>query len=422
MSETQGRSTISNFLIALGPAFMAIGYTIGTGSVTSMVVAGNNYGMKLLWVLLLSCIFSWVLMEAYGRYTLVTGETALFGIRKNITGGNIIAILIILGITIGQWNSLIGILGISANALFETFAIFFPTLEAYKYITVLLVAIIILTVMYFILWQGKYSLLEKVLIFFVSIMAISFILSLFFVMPNPEDIVSGLVPTIPQVAGGKMLVAAFVGTTMASATFLSRSLFVKGKNWNIDNLSDQSKDAKIAAILIFVISASIMSIAAGALYGKGETITKVIDMVAVLQPILGNFAVAVFFFGILGAGLSSVFPILLITPILIADYQSGELDLKSKQFKIITGLACLVGLTVPIFGANPINAQILTQVFNVFVLPLVIISIIILLNKSNLMGKYKASVMLNLGMFTSLVFACIISYTGVVAILDSLNI
>jgi len=421
MSDTKSRSTIGNFLIALGPAFMAIGYTIGTGSVTSMVVAGNNHGMKLLWVLLLSCIFSWVLMEAYGRYTLVTGETALFGIRKNIKGGNIIAILIILGITIGQWNSLIGILGISANALFETFSIFFPSLVSYKYITVLLIAIVILSVMYFILWQGKYALLEKVLIFFVSIMAISFILSLFFVMPSPKEIARGLVPAIPQVAGGNMLVAAFVGTTMASATFLSRSLFVKGKNWNIDNLSDQSKDAKIAAILIFVISASIMSIAAGALYGKGETITKVIDMVAVLQPILGNFAVAVFFFGILGAGLSSVFPILLITPILIADYRSGELDLRSKQFKIITGLACLVGLTVPVFGANPINAQILTQVFNVFVLPLAIISIIILINKSFLMGKYKASILLNLGMFTALIFACIISYTGVLAILDSLN-
>jgi len=112
-------------LLGIGPAFMAIGYTIGTGSVTSMVVAGNNFGMDLLWVLLLSCVFSWVLMEAYGRYYLVTGETALYAIRKRIKGGNLIAILIIIGITVGQWNSLIGILGISANALFETLSIFF---------------------------------------------------------------------------------------------------------------------------------------------------------------------------------------------------------------------------------------------------------------------------------------------------------
>ena len=411
--------SIGLFLVGLGPAFMAIGYTIGTGSVTSMVVAGNNFGMGLLWVLSLSCFFSWVLMEAYGRFTLVTGDTALYGIRNSIKFGNVIAILIILGITIGQWNSLIGILGISANAIFEALSTYFPLIKANPYTSILTLAIAIISTMYFILWQGRYSYLEKVLIFFVSLMGISFIISLFFVLPEPSEISRGLVPNIPDVPGGKMLVAAFVGTTMAAATFLSRSLFVKGKGWTIDNLKDQSRDAKLAAILIFVISGSIMAIAAGSLFGKGETITKVFDMIYTLEPILGRFAVTVFLFGILGAGLSSVFPILLITPILIADYQSGELDLKSKQFKIITGLACIVSLTVPIFGANPINAQILSQVFNVFVLPLVIISIIILLNRKELMGQYKASLIMNIGLVLSLVFACIVSYTGVVAIIES---
>ena len=409
------------FLLSLGPAFLAIGYTIGTGSVTSMVVAGNKFGMDLLWVLLLSCFFSWILMEAYGRYTLVTNETALFGIKKHIRFGTPIAILIIIGISIGQWNSLIGILGISANAIYEVFARYFPLLAKYPYQTILVIGIIVLSTMYLVLLQGKYSSLEKVLIFFVSLMGISFLISLFFVSPDAGSIAKGLVPKIPDVAGGKMLVAAFVGTTMAAATFLSRSLFIKGKGWTLANLKDQSNDAKIAAILIFLISGSIMAISASALAGKGMTITKVFDMVNTLEPLLGKFAVTIFLFGILGAGLSSVFPILLITPILIADFQSGELDLKSKQFRIITGVACLVGLTVPIFGANPINAQILSQVFNVFVLPLVVLSIILLLNKKGLMGEYKASTFLNVGMGLAFVFSCIISYTGVVAIFDSLK-
>ena len=411
----------SQFLIGLGPAFMAIGYTIGTGSVTSMVVAGNRFGMGLLWVLLLSCFFSWVLMEAYGRYTLVTNETALYGIRKHIKFGSAIAILIIVGVSVGQWNSLIGILGISANAIFEVLESYFPILSSYSYITILIIGILVLSIMYFILLQGRYSILEKVLIFFVSIMGISFVISFFFVSPEPNQIVKGLVPNIPDVPGGRMLVAAFVGTTMAAATFLSRSLFIKGKGWTIDNLKDQSRDSLMAAILIFVISGSIMAITATSLHGSGVTITKVFDMINTLEPLLGQFAVTIFLFGILGAGLSSVFPILLITPILIADYQSGELDLKSIQFKVITGLACLVGLTVPIFGANPINAQILSQVFNVFVLPLVVLSIIILLNRTELMGKYRASTPLNIGMGLALLFSCIISYTGVIAIIDSMN-
>jgi len=59
---------ISRFLSGIGPGIFAIGYTIGTGSVTAMIVSGSEHGMQLLWVLFLSCLFSWVLMEAYGRY------------------------------------------------------------------------------------------------------------------------------------------------------------------------------------------------------------------------------------------------------------------------------------------------------------------------------------------------------------------
>ncbi len=408
-------------MIGLGPAFMAIGYTIGTGSVTSMIVAGNRFGMDLLWVLVLSCFFSWVLMEVYGRYTLVTGETVLYGIRKHINGGSLIAILIIIGVSVGQWNSLIGILGISANAIFEVLAIYFPILARHSYWAILIIGATVLSLMYYILIQGKYSYLEKVLIFFVSLMGISFLLSLFFVTPSGSDLVRGLNPKIPNVPGGQMLVAAFVGTTMAAATFLSRSLFVKGKGWNISNLKDQSKDARIAAILIFLISGSIMAISATALSNSDVSIVKVFDMIGTLEPLLGSFAVTIFLFGILGAGLSSVFPILLITPILIADYQSGELDLQSKQFKLITGFACILGMLVPIFGANPINAQILSQVFNVFVLPLVIITILILVNRKQLMKEHKASLFLNISMVLALIFSCIISYNGVLAIIDSLR-
>lgn len=406
------------FLLGIGPGIFAIGYTIGTGSVTSMIVAGSTYGMQLLWVLALSCLFSWVLMEAYGRYYLVTGETALFAFRHRLKFGRLMAILIIVGITFGQWNSLIGILGISANAIVETLALFLPAIEGYEYWWVLSVALVIISLMYVILWKGKYSVFEKILVFFVTLMGLSFFLSLFVILPDPVAVAKGFIPSIPQVAGGRMLVAAFVGTTMAAATFVSRPLFIQGKGWTKADLKEQQRDALWAAILIFIISASIMSVAMGAFYHDGKIVNRVLDMVYALEPIAGRFAIAIFFMGTLAAGLSSVFPILMIAPLMIADYQQGKLDTTSRQFKVITGIACILGLAVPVFGANPIKAQILTQVFNVFVLPLVIVGIIILTNRKNLMGEHKAGIALNIGMILALVFACIISYNGVVAILE----
>lgn len=424
MDATTPNKSLIKKIIALvlgfGPGIFAIGYTIGTGSVTSMIVAGSKFNMQLLWVLLLSCLFSGILMFAYGNYALLTGETALYGFKKHFKYGKILAILIIVGITFGQWNSLMGgILGISSNIIFEILSVNFDGLAAYKYETVLITAIVIIVTFYLLMLVGKYTFFEKILVIFVTLMGLSFVLSLCFVQPLPLDVVKGLIPTIPDVVGGKMLVAAFVGTTMASATFLSRPLFVKGKGWTIKNLDQQKKDAITAAILIFIISGVIMAVAAGALFYQGREVTHVLDMANTLEPVAGKWAVTIFFFGgALSAGLSSIFPCLLIAPLLVADYQSGELDTNSRQFRIITAVACLVALIGPAFGANPIEIQILSQVFNVFVLPLVIVGIIMMVNNKKIMKSCKTSLFVNIGLFAALLFSLVISYNGIVALTE----
>ncbi len=134
--------------------------------------------------------------------------------------------------------------------------------------------------MYLFLLQGKYTFFEKVLVIFVTIMGFSFLFSLFFVHPLPKEALEGLIPSVPDVKGGKMMVAAFVGTTMASATFLSRPLFVKGKGWNLkENGGQQKKDAIIAAFLVFIISSAIMAVTCGAMFHEGKPVVTVLDMV-----------------------------------------------------------------------------------------------------------------------------------------------
>ena len=159
-----------------------------------------------------------------------------------------------------------------------------------------------------------------------------------------------------------------------------------------------------------------MAVAAGALYHDGKTVTNVVDMVSALEPIAGKGALSVFFFGTLAAGLSSVFPCMLIAPLLIEDYRSGRLDTQSKQFRIITGIAALVALTIPVFGFNPVKGQILTQVFNVFVLPLVVLGIILMINNKKLMDKHAAGYLLNFVLGLAFLFSVVISINGILAL------
>lgn len=414
---------IWKWILSVGPGIFCIGFTIGTGSITAMTKAGSMYGMQLLWVLFLSAFFSWILMEAYGRYALVTGDTALHAFRENFRYGKAIALITAIAITIGQWGSLTGILGISANAIYEVSQLFLRNSgrNENEYWYVLGIALFIIVFMYSLLTIGRYSFFEKVLVVFVTVMGISFFISMFITLPSGEEIVRGFKFQIPAGKDGKLMAAAFVGTTMASATFVVRPLIVLGKGWTKNNMKEQSKDALISGILIFLISAAVMICAAGAIYGTGKSVTKVMDMVTTLEPVAGRFAVALFMTGALSAGLSSIFPILMVAPILYSDLKGDKLDLKSRHFKVLTAVAGIVGLLVPVLGSNPIAAQITTQVVNVFILPIVVGGIIFLINNKKLMGKHKAGIMMNVGLITAFVFSCLISYTGVLAIVELCN-
>ncbi len=403
-------------MLTVGPGFFCIGYTIGTGSVTSMSKAGSQFGTQLLWVLACSCLFSWVLMEAYGRYAVVTGETAIHSFKTKLKFGKPIAILALVGIVLGQWCCFSGLVGLSSHAIYEGLRLFVPGLDASNYGAVLGIAIGIMILMYIVLWMGNYSIFEKVLVFFVTILGLSFIVSMFIVLPPPGEIVKGFIPSIPKVAGANLMVAAFVGTTMAAPTFVVRPLLMRAKGWTKANYKNQSRDSLFGAMLMFIISGSIMVCATGALFREGKVIENVLDMANSLAPVAGKFAVGLFLVGTLSAGLSSTLPILMVAPLLISDYRKGEMETRSPLFRVLAAVACVLGLTVPVLGANPIIAQIVTQVSQVFILPLIIAGIIYLVNKKEYMGEHKAGILLNLGMCSAFIFSCIMSYIAVIGL------
>ena len=190
-----------HLILLVGPGIFCLGYTIGTGSVTSMAIAGSRFGMQLLWVLLLSCLFSWVLMEAYGRYAVVTGGTALRGIRTHLRFGRFLALLTLTGVVIGQWTALSGLVGLASNLIYESLRLFIPSVPENGYGAVIVIAAVILGATYSLLFVGRYSFFEKILVVFVTIMGVGFIVSMFVVMPSPEEMrnrILGLLPKKPD--------------------------------------------------------------------------------------------------------------------------------------------------------------------------------------------------------------------------------
>jgi NRAMP (natural resistance-associated macrophage protein)-like metal ion transporter len=410
-------SQIARWIAMVGPGLFCLGFTIGTGSVTSMVKSGSMYGTQLLWVLAISAFFTWVMTEAYGRFGVVTGDTAIHGVKNNLRGGKVWAVILIAGLVVSQWISLSSILNITSNAVAEVLCLCIPSIsEASSYWIVLGMAVLIAGTVWFVLNRGNYGSFEKILSVLVTLMGLAFIISMFIEVPSPGTIARGFVPSIPDSADARLFIAAFVGTTMSSPTFVIRPMLVKSKGWGPSDRRTQSRDAAVSASLTFIISASIMICAAGVLFSRGISVEKVLDMIYVLQPIAGRFAVAVFVVGLLSAGLSSIFPIMMLAPELISDYREGEMRTGTPLFKILTAAAALAGLTIPILGTSPVITQIASQVTLVFVLPLVIILMLVLINKKELMGDARPGLPFSILMALAFVFACVVSYTGVISL------
>ena len=97
------------------------------------------------------------------------------------------------------------------------------------------------TIIYILIFYGKYSHFEKALTFLVIIMGLSFIIVFFMVKPSLTSIAQGLLPSIPDVPGALGLIAAITGTTCSAAVFIVRSTVVAEKGWTVNDLKKEKR-------------------------------------------------------------------------------------------------------------------------------------------------------------------------------------
>lgn len=411
--ESSLKNKITLFLLSIGPGLFLVGYNIGTGSITTMATAGADYGMGLTWTILLSCIFTFVLIVAFGRFTIVTGETSLQSFKKYY--GNFISAFVMLTLIFTEMVSSIGVMAVITEAVNEWSK---PLTSSGKgFNTIILAALFALASIFF-LFNGKYSFIEKMLGVFVALMGICFFLTAFMVIPDASTVIKGLIPSIPEEANAGILIAGMVGTTMGGVLYVTRSITVKQKDWNINDLKIERRDAIISSSLMFILSIAVMAAAAGTLHPLGLKIDNAIDMIKTLEPLAGRFAISVFVTGIVCAGLSSLFPHYILIPLLLSDYNNEKLDLSKSRNKLLMIFYASLGLIVPIFGGRPVFIMILSQAFTLIVTPLILILMLILVNKTDLMGKYKATPLLNIIFVLITLFTTYMAIIGILGIAD----
>lgn len=379
------RKTIASIL----PGIFLIGYNIGTGSITSMSKSGANFGLDMLWAVLISCLITYYLINLFSRYTMVTGKTVIEGMKDHISPALVFVLITALSLII--LAALMGVIGIIADVL-EVWSgtQFQRTVPAFYW------AILVAALIFLILYVGNYAQFEKILAILVSIMGLAFVVSMFIDFPSLKEIGTGFIPRLPEEAGESdnsayVIVAGMVGTTVSVFAFIIRSQIVKGTGWKMSDDRIQKRDAAVSASMMFLLSAAVIITATSTLHANGLNMNTVSEMIPLLEPLAGDAALGIFVIGIIAAGLSSHLPNMLVIPWLIIDYRNMERNTRTPLFRMVLFVLSLVSLTGVIIGFKPIFILLVSQACIAVVLPLTLAGVFYLTARGSLMGKHKNS-------------------------------
>ena len=385
------KERLKKYTASVLPGIFLIGYNIGTGSITSMSKAGANFGLDLIWTVALSCLFTYFLMIHFAKFTAVTKKTAIQGIKAYLSP--VVSKILIAALSLIIITALIGVLGIITDIMhaWTSETLSFGISRNYFAIAVSLILL-------YLLWKGSTRTFERILSILVSIMGIAFIGIMIMYFPEPAELLKGFVPKLPKVTEGSdnnqlVILTGMVGTTVSTFVFIIRTQQAKEKNWDIHNFNIQKRDARVSAILMFIISAAVIITAASTLYTRNIKLNHVVEMVGLLTPIAGKNAITLMVIGIVAAGISSHLPNLLVIPWLLMDYKEEKgRDIRQRKYRIILLVLSVICTLGVMFNVKPVFIMLLSQAALSFLLPFVVGVFFFLTAKRSVMKEFTNTV------------------------------
>lgn len=398
----------------LGPGLLVTGAFIGTGTITTSIVAGTNHGYTLLWAsVTLAIVFTISLQEMSARLALATGDPLAKLVRNKL----------------GLWASIIAVVAIvGGNSIYSVGNLSGVNLALSGLIEGVPGGIwmFMVTLIYWsLLMIGKYSLLEKTIAFLVGIMSVAFLINMVYVQPDYSAVLVGL--TVPLFEMKEiMLVLGLIGTTVVPYNLYLHSSAVIEKRWHKkpkENLKLMRVDTILPIFIGGIVTMSIGVVAAVVLHplhiSSGLEIEGTSEMAMTLQPLLGNVAYGLFSIGLFAAAISSM-PMASLSAAYVFTQSFGlSSDLKSLPFRIVFSLVAWVPLFFAVGVTNPVWTIILAQSVNGMLLPITAVFIIYLINKKGIAGQFRNKLITNILGIIAVGFTV---YLGIMNILTALNI
>lgn len=396
LSYSKNSGLITNFLILkprniIGPSALVTAAFIGPGTLTVCSIAGVRFGYELIWVLLFATIATIILQGMSARLGMVSGLGLGEALRKTlknpwvkVLGLGLVFIAIIIGNAAYEMGNITGaVLGLE-----------FIGANHHQWGPILLGIIASI-----ILWSGNIQTIQKVMGVMVVIMSLIFISSAI-MAGSFSELFRGMVPALNS--ENQLTALGLIGTTI-----VPYNLFLHASACSDLSKESTLRDLNIETILTISVGGLIsICVLVTAASGPGGIVKGISDMSVQLEPLLGSFAKPFLSVGIFAAGISSA----LTAPLAAALTAKGIFAWKDEwKSRIVWGSILLLGVVFSMLGFKPISVIQVAQIANGLLLPIIVVFLIVICNKSELMGQNRNSILQNilgiLVLFVSLVIS-----------------
>lgn len=371
------------WLRSFGPGILVTAAFIGPGTVTTASRAGAQFGYALLWVVLFSVLAAIVLQEMSARLGLVTRQGLGEALRSTFTHPVLrtaSAALVIGAIAVGNGAYQMGNIAGASIGLEALTGL--P--HEYGAIATGLAALLMLGL-------GGYLTIERLLIVLVALMSVLFIVTAMVARPDVGEVLLGLLsPRMP--AGSTTTVIALLGTTVVPYNLFLHASSVRekwGRSVPLDRALRESRlDTTVAVGIGGIITAAIL-VTAAAVFEPGREIKSLADMAHQLKPLLGGAANTCVAAGLTAAGLTSAVTAPLAAAYATAGVLGWKDGLKSRRFRAVWAVIVIAGTLLAVLGRKPLEVIMFAQVANGILLPVMAIFLIIVMNRTALLGEHR---------------------------------
>jgi NRAMP (natural resistance-associated macrophage protein)-like metal ion transporter len=367
----------------IGPGVITANVDNDAGGITTYSLAGARFGYGLLWTLLPVTLALVVIQEMCSRMGVVTGKGLADLIREQF-GVRVTFYIMVTLLFTNLANTIAEFAGVAAAL--EIFGVT-------KYLSIPIAALFV----WWLIVYGTYRRVENVFLV-ACLFYVAYLISGFMARPPWGEVLTRLVvPEIHWRGDYIVMLVGVVGTTIAPwMQFYLQSAVVE-KGVRLSEYRYTRYDVVVGCVVAVVVAMFIMVACAATLYQQQIPIETAQDAAWALAPLAGKYCAGLFAFGLFNASLFAASVLPLSTAYYVCEgfgWETG-IDKKFREapqfFGLYTALIVLGSAFILIPHFPLLGVMYISQVLNGVLLPFVLIFILLLVNRSDLMGSYVNS-------------------------------